>query len=402
MMLNSGTDVGRCQSGLPKAPVFGWDNLWPRDASNQPNVSQLPGRVFTSSGRAALYRALSILPLQPNALVLVPTYHCPTMVAPILAAGHRPVFYPITEDGLPNLEWLESQARSQRPAAMFAPHYFGLATSLRVVRDWCRRQGTVLVEDCAHAYFGMAGELPVGAWGDLATASLSKFFPVPEGGLLACAAGPLSFQHLERPTVSRQVRAIWDVVDFGCRNGRLLGVSQLLGPVRWLRDRKRSPLGAAEPDSLPTNSASPPDCDMERHSQKASAAARAVHALLPTGRIVTRRRANYAALVTALAGAPGVRLLHPHLRPGCVPYAMPLWVEGRARADRVYAALRQARMPVFRWDRIWPGTPELEGDSGRQWSQHLLQLLCHQDLSPEATERLAAAVLRGLNGGERA
>ena len=51
-------------------------------------------------------------------------------------------------------------------------------------------------------------------------------------------------------------------------------------------------------------------------------------------------------------------------------------------------------MPVFRWDRLWPGVPALAGDQGRLWSHHVLQLACHQDLSDAHLDRLVAALLR--------
>ena len=62
-------------------------------------------------------------------------------------------------------------------------------------------------------------------------------------------------------------------------------------------------------------------------------------------------------------------------------------------ADRIYHALKAQALPVFRWDRIWPGTPRLKGDVGPLWSQHVLQLLCHQDLSVADIERTALAIL---------
>ena len=43
--------------------------------------------------------------------------------------------------------------------------------------------------DDPHTLFGQAGERPVGAWGDCATASLTKFLPTSELGLLARQAG---------------------------------------------------------------------------------------------------------------------------------------------------------------------------------------------------------------------
>jgi dTDP-4-amino-4,6-dideoxygalactose transaminase len=35
---------------------------------------------------------------------------------------------------------------------------------------------------------------------------------------------------------------------------------------------------------------------------------------------------------------------------------------------------------------VGPSTPELEGDHGRRWAQHVFQLPCHQDLSDEDME----------------
>jgi hypothetical protein len=53
---------------------------------------------------------------------------------------------------------------------------------------------------------------------------------------------------------------------------------------------------------------------------------------------------------------------------------------------------------VFRWDRLWPGTPHDTDDAGVQWSRQVLQMLCHQDLSDadiagvaEATQRILRA-----------
>ena len=72
---------------LPKAPVLGWRSLWPHSATPLHNVSQLQYKAYTTSGRAALLAALRQLALPTGSGVLVPTYHCPTMVAPVLQAG---------------------------------------------------------------------------------------------------------------------------------------------------------------------------------------------------------------------------------------------------------------------------------------------------------------------------
>ena len=60
---------------------------------------------------------------------------------------------------------------------------------------------------------------------------------------------------------------------------------------------------------------------------------------------------------------------------------MPLWFEDTDYADRVYAAMRAKHLPVLRWVRQWPGTPELPTDAGADWRFQVIQMLCHQSLA---------------------
>ena len=63
------------------------------DAPGIPSVEDLPHIAFTTSGRSAIYQTLLQLQLPPNSAVLVPTYHCPTMVAPVLLADLQPIYF---------------------------------------------------------------------------------------------------------------------------------------------------------------------------------------------------------------------------------------------------------------------------------------------------------------------
>ena len=167
----------------PRAPVLGWASFSPHRGPVPAAIDQASVKAFTTSGRAALYQVLKQLGLPPGSVVLVPSYHCPTMVAPVLCAGLRPRFFAIDPDGLPLTSGIDTLADPQ-PRAMIAAHYFGLPQSMADLRAWCDRHKVTLIEDCAHSFFGQAGERPVGHWGDFATASVSKFFPVPEAGVI--------------------------------------------------------------------------------------------------------------------------------------------------------------------------------------------------------------------------
>ena len=128
-------------------------------------------------------------------------------------------------------------------------------------------------------------------------------------------------------------------------------------------------------------------CDMGRIHQQPLWVSMGIVRALPRDRIVSHRRANFLRYLGHFQDVDSARPLVAHLPPDAVPYVFPLWVDD---ADRVYGSLRRAGAPVFRWDHIWPGTPRLPGDHGLLWSRHVLQMLCHQDLSFDDIDRVSA------------
>lgn len=391
---------------LPRGPVFGWSSLRGRHDDRVPHVGQLPNQALTTSGRAAIFHALQLLNLGPRGTVLLPTYHCPTMVAPALLAGLQPKFYALGEDGLPDLSALE-RAPEEHAAAIVVPHLFGRAQSLAAARHWCDARGIKLIEDCAHAFFGQAGERPVGTWGDYATASLSKFLPVPEGGLLASASRTVPALRLQPRRWQDELKGWIDVTEAGALHQRVPGLNGLLGTAFRLKHALRGTQWPATTTSMPgeasTRSADEmlADSDMARIDDTPLAVTRWMRSRLPLERIVSLRRLNFDTYAQCLEGAPGARSLCGAGPDGAgwpeavAPYVFPLWVD---RADAVYARARQLRLPVFRWDRLWPGTPLLPGDMGSRWSRHVLQLLCHQDLSRADVEQVSRTIRQLLAG----
>jgi dTDP-4-amino-4,6-dideoxygalactose transaminase len=436
-MTAPGSTTGRPNQPLPKGPVLGWRSLAGARAPALPSVDDLPHRVSTTSGRAALYQALRALKLHSGDTVLVPTYHCPTMVAPVICAGGVPEFVAIGTDGLPRLDLLAPH-QVQRARALIVAHYFGLVRDLSEVRRWCDAQRIVLIEDCAHALLGHTGGHAVGSWGDYVTASVSKFLPVSEMGLLATRQRPLEWQGLA-PGLRAQTKGVVDVLEVAVRHGRPAGLAPLLAPMFRLKNRRLARAAAASgdqghgalagrvadadadwnPDAVDTQPAELAatraegqampsvlpsalaeaqarmltDCDMARIEQAPVLVSRLLHRWLPRQRLVSRRKRHYDHYAELLRALPGARALQPQRPVGSAPYVFPLWVDD---AERVYHRLRIAGLPVFRWDRLWPGTPRLAGDEGLAWSTHVLQLLCHQDLRTADIERVGAALHREL------
>lgn len=375
----------------PRGPVLDWPSFRPVAGPAAGSVEDLPSRMFLTSGRAAIYHALKLLTVERGATVLIPSYHCPTMVAPVVLSGMRAQFYGVRPDGLPALESIDAAAA--RPgAAMIVPHYFGLPQSLAEVREWCDARGIAMIEDCAHCYFGQAGSRPVGAWGDFATASLSKFFPVPEAGLLASRDRTVHGVELASADWTAELKGLVDVLERSAMHERFSGLNTALRLVFRLKNarRKRQLVEQAAAPAEPLENALMRECDMDRIDRAPLAVSRLLNATLPRGRIIAQRQRNFALYSSLFADCDrGARPLFARPPAPTAPYVFPLWVDD---PNPVYDALRADGAPVFRWDRLWPGVRPMAGDVGLQWSHHVLQLLCHQDLHDSDIERTAAKI----------
>ena len=314
------------------------------------------------------------------------------MVAPVLLANLKPAYFGIDESGLPQIDTIDETSANEAKA-MLVSHYFGIAHSLANVRQWCNERGVALIEDCAHSYFGWAGERPVGTWGDYSTASLSKFLPVPEAGVLASARLPLTDTNLIRQSLRAQIKGFVDALEFSIEHGGFRGINWVLTPLLKLKNA-RSPkmceqISTEEPESANLMR----DCDMGRLQMKSLWISQLLDMILPRGRVITRRRENFLAYDKCFSEITGATPIFSSLPPSAVPYVFPLWVND---PDPLYKELRAQRLPVFRWDRIWHGTTKIVGDVGPLWSHHVLQLLCHQDISDSDIQKIALTITRVL------
>ena len=374
---------------IPRLPVLDWNTFSGSKLSVTPCLLTHPQNQFTNSGRAAILLALERLGVGAGDKVLVPTYHCPTMIAPIVVRGAIAVFYPLDDVGAPRLDWIK-HSNTLGVRALLVAHFFGLPQPLAEIRQWCDQREVRLIEDCAHALFGRSDDRAIGCWGDMAIASLTKFLPVPEGGCLVTNMAPALNPSLHQPTAISQVKAGLDIVHAGVNHGRLKGLGLLVNGLYGVlaRFKTKNPSGAqAEPADGST--AEGFTIDTVQAQRTLTHASRWIAQHAPRARIVARRRENYAFFAHALVGFTGMHPLLPNLPKDCAPYVFPLWVD---QPDPGYLALRRLEFPVSRWDRLWPTVPGIEDDSGIEWSRHVLQLACHQDLTPDELQRMVVTL----------
>lgn len=384
-------------AAIPRGPVFGTATLSRAQEAAWDRVDQQGACRFTTSGRAAILLALRAAGVGPGDRVLLPSYHCPTMVEPAVRLGADPVFYPIRSDGGPDLEFLR-RAETSRVRALLAAHFFGLPQDLTGVRAFCDLHKILLIEDCAHAFFGRSRSGPVGSAGDMAIGSLMKFFPVTEGGCLIVRSNALTLPELVAPSLMSEIRTAWDMLELGAAADRLGAVGRLICAVarlkNWLRGRGAQQWRPvlSDPDPvLAFNSIDPAQVGV-----RATAVVRQVAMRADSERIAIARRANYMLFAALLQKQSGMRPLFPRLPEGAVPYVFPLEVDD---PGVLYPALRRRGVPLYRWDILWPGTPCLPEDAGRSWSTDVFQLACHQDMSAADIRAVASVISEEVRAG---
>jgi perosamine synthetase len=365
---------------VPKLPVLSWPGISLVRESTHPCLLDLPEVRFTTSGRAAIWHALKLAGLKPGDRVLMPSYHCMSMIAPVVLLGGEVEFYPILADGGADMDVLRSATR--KPVrAILAAHFFGLPRAMRAIRQLCDDHGIAFIEDCAHALWGQHDGYPVGSLGDYAIGSMTKFFPVPEGGCVASSKHSLDALSFRTSPPRRELKVLVDILERATSFERLPGVNTPLN-VLWRVKSLLRGKGEGSVDDSPVDllsaQASLADLDVEQAEVAMSRVALAVVKHTRMHRAYDNRRAHFSRLLARSTQLAAARPLAPTLPAGAAPYVFPIWAED---PDNAFNALRDLGIAVFRWDWRWPGTPHEASDHGNSWAHHVLQLPCHQDLS---------------------
>jgi hypothetical protein len=113
--------------------------------------------------------------------IWLPDYFCNGSLAPLRDFGAHIIFYPITDELHPDMEWCNANAKISRPDIFVLVHYFGKPISLDDVVIFCQENFTLLIEDAAHALFPIKG---IGEYGDCVLYSPHKHLAIPDGALL--------------------------------------------------------------------------------------------------------------------------------------------------------------------------------------------------------------------------
>ena len=125
----------------------------------------VPNALLCNSGSMALEIALRACDLRPGDEVVIPTFCCTSVVAPILAVGAHPVLADVGEELNITSETLQA-ALTKKSRAIIVPHLFGNPADIESIIDLARARNIRVIDDAAQALGATIAGRPAGTFGD--------------------------------------------------------------------------------------------------------------------------------------------------------------------------------------------------------------------------------------------
>ncbi len=371
---------------LPILPNLGFPG-WPPGSPGAMKSAFLGAECYYHQGRYAIARALVEAGVDSSHAVLMPSYHCRSLVEPALFLDAPILFYQMDECLRPLREHLiDLVSRSGvQIRALLLTHYFGFPQDVDWVVQFCREREIVLIEDCAHAFYGEYQGSPLGRHGQFAIASPRKFFPVPDGGIL------LDNRKQYRLSLGLQMQPVASELKAAAK-----GIASIL------KNFNKSEI--CIPQSVKYNT-DPPGVvnseDVYDTGMKWFKPESVHEAGLRVSRwrtkyanhkkICARRRKNYLLWLAAVEGLNDVAALHSELPEHIVPYMFPLIVKNNPHY--IFHILKENGVPLWRWEDM--AVTDCRVTNSYRIS--LLQLPCHQGINDFHIEWMSAVLSLALN-----
>lgn len=370
---------------LPVLPRLGWESLSCR-SSIRPFL--LPhGKACRSytRGRYALHDAYSFSGLNEAGSLLLPAYHCRSIIDPAVRLGAEVLFYPLDRNMKPNLDVIRDLfCKIKNIKCIVVTHYFGFAQDVEELASLCDQFNVALIEDCAHV-FNYSGEIvKPGGRGRFSTFSPYKFFPCDDGGLLIMPDDAVDTERQSiSPSLVQEVKGVLGSVRqlFGKDYTGMLNVDSLDKEINAINsDHSIGALDVQQDISIPSVAYWPAKEGLEELRWS-----RWLINKTNIDRLAEQRRKNYLVWLRELKDVPNCYPIFSELPDDCVPYVFPLYVKHPAAHFHI---LKHLGIPILRWDEMAVSECEVSLD----YRFKLLQFPCHQELTSEQMAWMTTAV----------
>ncbi|MES9869702.1 MAG: DegT/DnrJ/EryC1/StrS family aminotransferase [Sedimenticola sp.] len=374
------------KSRIPLMPLPG--SCQPTEEDNVTDLMDIRdnGRWrYTASGRGAIYHAIEIIGLTAGDRILVPSYHCASMLSALVERGLEPVFYRILPTLEPDLDDLSLKIDSCQ--ALILVHYFGFPQKTDgLLAQMCRKNNIQVIEDCAHSFFfGDGGWSHIGKLGHVLIGSTRKFFPGEDGGVLVSTGSDLSL-HVSRRSVLQELKSLYMLYSranvFG-QGGYIGAIIKAIAKLKSAYPNKsvsnRQIKGQA-PGSVvrdkPTDWISSKDWKWG-----ISLISRYQIHFSDNDCISSRRRANFKYFLNETKDLRA-RQLYSDLPDQVIPYVFPMLLDD---PERDFPKLKMAELPILRWEELAVTDCEVS----EEYRKRLIQIPCHHSITPEGLNWIA-------------
>jgi perosamine synthetase len=336
---------------IAKDPKLHWSMLFPSVGKAQ--FFALPSRstYYLFWARNAIYHGLRALNVRAGENVLVPSYHCTSVVEPILQYGGDVKFYNVGLDLQPDIDDIEKKIDAKTRVVLVI-HYFGFPQPIVKIKEFCQERGLYLIEDCAHVLQGRTEEgIVLGTSGDISIFSWRKFLPVYDGGQLVINNPALKLDsRWDSGSPLFTLKIAKNLLDklMEDSNSRLVKQIAKLSHTPSAIFRRVAAANGYD-RSISTVNSYDLDFDLASANLKMSGLSQYIMGNTDIGDVADKRRRNYRLLAEAIKPMEGVRALYPSLPNYTVPWVFPLLTYG---VENLHLRLREQRIPATNWSGV--------------------------------------------------
>jgi perosamine synthetase len=338
---------------LPKDPRLSFRMLLPTSRRKHLRAPISGSRAhYLFWARNAIYHGVRALGIQPGENVLVPAYHCKSVVEPILQYGAEVKFYKVGLDLQADLSDI-SEKIDAKSRAVIAIHYFGFPQKIVEIKEFCQDRGLFLIEDCAHVLVGRTEQgIALGSSGDFSIFSWRKYLPLYDGGQLVINNPDLKLATLWEEGGAlfafKIAKNLLDKVMEDSSNGLVNWFGRMSHAPSVLFSRFAAATGGHH-DSKRMISSYELEFDLASANLKMSRLSQYVMCNANIADISAKRRRNYQMLADEIKSMTGVVPVYASLPDNIVPWVFPVLAVG---VKGLHLRLRERGVPATNWSGV--------------------------------------------------
>lgn len=313
-------------------------------------LARSPAFRYTYKARGAIQQVMQGLAKRDaRRVALVPAFHCPTVIQPLLRAGFEVRFFGVELDLRVDRAHFLAQMDVD-VAAVVLINYFGFENDAAWVAAQCQSAGALLIEDWSHSFLRCAPLRLAGEHGDVAVYSPWKIVPCGVGGIVRALHGGLDLDFaLEAVPFKESARVCKRLLEESVMN--LAPDSAVRRVYSWLEAHRVARKQGQGSDAIAGQAAeasSAVESSYPEHAWFFASAMPAISRRILEGQalagMVAARRERYRQWAAALGERAEVQLIHRELDDDTCPWALPILLRGRSGRDR---ALRSRGVSFF-------------------------------------------------------